>query len=68
MAGDDDTVEGVVAVASLEMGTAGPRPVGALVRQDGTRLPFSGWSEFAAVVEDWRVGSGPEIHRSGEEE
>jgi hypothetical protein len=50
------------------MGTAGPRPVGALVRQDGTRLPFSGWSEFAAVVEDWRVGSGPEIHRSGEEE
>jgi hypothetical protein len=43
------------AIATLEMDTEGRAPEGALTSADGIRVEFSGWTEFASTIEDWRA-------------
>jgi hypothetical protein len=50
------TEDAPLAVATLEMTPAGS-PCGTLIVADGRRTPFSGWAEFASVIEDWRATS-----------
>jgi hypothetical protein len=50
------TEDARVVVATLEMSTGPSRPCGTLVAADGSRTSFSGWAEFAAVIEAWRIG------------
>jgi hypothetical protein len=38
----------------LEIDVQGDAPEGMLVSEDVSR-PFSGWTEFASVIEDWRA-------------
>ena len=40
--------------ATLEMELRGRAPEGVLTSAGGARLPFSGWIEFASVIETWR--------------
>lgn len=55
--------------AALEMEPDGPSPRGALTGADGRRLRFCGWTELAAVIEDWRAGvRGARLDPSREEE
>ena len=39
---------------TLEMEIEGRAPAGVLTDDDGRRLEFSGWTELAAAIEEWR--------------
>lgn len=54
MSGDVQRAKG-----ALEMDVDGSAPTGALTASDGRRSEFSGWSELAAVIEDWRGQYAP---------
>ena len=54
MSGDVQRAKG-----ALEMDVDGPAPTGALTGSDGQRSEFSGWSELAAVIQDWRGQYAP---------
>jgi len=43
--------------ATLEIDPSAPAPRGTLTSAEGWRLSFSGWSELAVAVEDFRTGS-----------
>jgi hypothetical protein len=43
------------AKGTLEMDLEARAPAGALTDADGRRLEFSGWTELAAVIQDWRT-------------
>ncbi len=42
------------ATGTLEMGLERRAPTGVLTASDGRRLEFSGWTELAAAIEEWR--------------
>jgi hypothetical protein len=46
--------ERVRAKATLEMEVDGLAPAGSLTASDGRRLEFSGWTELAVAIEEWR--------------
>lgn len=48
------TRQSPVATAKLEIDADAARPVGALSDDHG-RLEFSGWTELAAAIEQWRA-------------
>jgi hypothetical protein len=41
----------------IELETAGRCPTGTLIRADGRRRAFSGWTELGAALEEWRAAS-----------
>jgi hypothetical protein len=67
MPSPENSARAPMIVASLEMDVAGRSPAGALVSEDGVRRAFWGWSEFAAVVEEWRAGARGAGHHTVEE-
>jgi hypothetical protein len=44
---------------TLEIDASAPAPRGTLTSAEGRRLEFSGWSELAVAVENFRAGSCP---------
>lgn len=53
--------------AELELDQKPGAPEGVLTAGDGRRFPFSGWTELAAVIEEWRSGAhGTRPGRDGE--
>ena len=48
---------------TIEMDIGGRAPAGVLTGADGRRFGFSGWTELAVVIEQWRqakpVDQGP---------
>lgn len=42
------------AKGTLEMDVEGRAPAGVLTDGDGRRLEFSGWTELAVAIEEWR--------------
>ena len=54
------------AKGTLEMDLEARAPAGALTDVDGRRLEFSGWTELAAAIEDWRTRAKDRIGRSRE--
>jgi hypothetical protein len=51
------TEHDALARATLEIDPSAPAPRGTLTPAEGRRLSFSGWSELAVAVEDFRTGS-----------
>jgi hypothetical protein len=41
--------------ATLDIETEGRAPTGTLISADGVARRFTGWTEFAAVIQDWRA-------------
>jgi hypothetical protein len=57
--------------AILEISSEGKSPRGALTAADGERMRFFGWTELAALIEDWHArvragGAGGEDHTRGD--
>jgi hypothetical protein len=38
----------------LEIDLEGRAPTGVLTGEDGRQFPFTGWTELASVIEQWR--------------
>lgn len=54
--------------ATLDMETVGAVPTGTLVSADGVPRRFTGWTEFASAIQEWRAAAtaGAETETSRE--
>lgn len=41
--------------ATLDMETVGAVPTGTLISADGVPRRFTGWTEFASAIQEWRA-------------
>ena len=41
--------------ATLDMETVGAAPAGTLISAGGVRRRFTGWTEFASAIQEWRA-------------
>jgi hypothetical protein len=41
--------------ATLDMETLGATPTGTLISADGVLRRFTGWTEFASTIQEWRA-------------
>jgi hypothetical protein len=48
------TANGIVITAALELHVAEGAPRGVLSSADGQRIRFTGWTELASAIENWR--------------
>jgi hypothetical protein len=54
--------------ATLDMETVGAAPAGTLISADGVARRFTGWTEFASAIQEWRAAAaaGAETETSRE--
>jgi hypothetical protein len=54
--------------ATLDMETVGPAPTGTLISAGGIARRFTGWTEFASAIQEWRAvaATGAETETSRE--
>jgi hypothetical protein len=54
--------------ATLDMETVGTVPTGTLISADGVPRRFTGWTEFASAIQEWRAtaAAGAETETSRE--
>jgi hypothetical protein len=43
--------------ATLDMETVGAVPTGTLISGDGVPRRFTGWTEFASAIQEWRAAA-----------
>jgi hypothetical protein len=43
--------------ATLDMETVGTVPTGTLISADGVPRRFTGWTEFASTIQEWRAAA-----------
>jgi hypothetical protein len=43
--------------ATLDMETVGAVPTGTLISADGVPRRFTGWTEFASTIQEWRAAA-----------
>jgi hypothetical protein len=43
--------------ATLDMETVGPAPTGTLISAGGIARRFTGWTEFASAIQEWRAAA-----------
>jgi hypothetical protein len=51
--------------ATLEMELTGKAPAGTLTSADGVSRQFTGWSELATAIEEWRTLAAGKLAPSG---
>lgn len=50
--------------ATLDMETMGGVPTGTLTSADGVLRRFTGWTEFASAIQQWRAAAAAETETS----